>query len=119
MNRLKNISKRFPVKMLGISLLLLTLCLTGCSSREDKNANPAGTNAGTTADANASTQPDQSEPETGTAASPAETEEVSMADDANPANASEASGATDPATDTDSKNAQTEAAKKEPLQDGN
>ena len=114
MNRLINISKRFPVKMLGISLLLLTLCLTGCSSREDKNANPAGTNAGTTADANASAQPDQSEPETGTAASPAETEEVSMADDANPANASEASGATDPATDTDSKNAQTEAAKKEP-----
>lgn len=104
MNRPKNISKRFPAKMIGMSLLLLTLCLTGCGNKGDKNADPAGTTAGTTADANASAPSDQSEAEAGTAASPAGTGEAGTADDASPANAS----------DPDSESGQTEAAKKEP-----
>ena len=123
MNCQRNARKRLPVKIIGILLLLLALCLTGCGSKDDKNTDPKGQAAETTADTSVSAESDL---DTEAAASPAETDKTGAAgaagttDTAGTANtdASEASGAGS-GSDSDGKTAeaettQAETAKKEP-----
>ncbi len=111
MNCQKHIPKGFPAKTIGVLLLLLTLCLTGCGGKEDKNNEATGQAAETPADTET---PAKTETETGTLASPAETAEAGTADtaDSEKTPATLDAAANIPGTGDDA--AQTEAPKKEP-----
>ena len=102
--------KKNPTGPLILLLVLLTLCLTGCGGKEDKNNEAPGQAAETPADTET---PAKTETETGTLASPAETA-AGTADTAdsekNPATLDAAANI--PGTGDDA--AQTEAPKKEP-----
>lgn len=123
MNCQRNARKRLPVKIIGILLLLLALCLTGCGSKDDKNTDPKGQAAETTADMSVSAESDL---DTEAAASPAETDKTGAADAAGTTDtagtantdASEASGAGSGSgsggVTAEAETTQAETAKKEP-----
>ena len=111
MNCQKHIPKGFPAKTIGVLLLLLTLCLTGCGGKEDKNNEATGQAAETPADTET---PAKTETETGTLASPAETAEAGTADTADSAKAPATLDAAANIPETGDDAAQTEAPKKEP-----
>ena len=121
MDRQTNIRKHIPLKMIGLLLLLLALCLTGCGSKDDKNTDPKGQAAETTADMSVSAESDL---DTEAAASPAETDKSGAADAAGTTDtagtantdASEASGAGSGSggVTAEAETSQAETAKKEP-----